>query len=67
MDALARQDVGQTNPRRQHFHPDLAGLRGGDIFFSGGDDFRAAVLGDDNSLVSHVPDPSAQSARGLPN
>src|SRR6516162_1155379 len=59
MDALARQNVGQTDSRRQYLHPNLACPWTGDVFFSGGDYFGAAVLTDDNSLVSHYPEPLA--------
>ena len=57
MDALARQDVRQTDPRRQHLHPYFAYLRGGNIFFNDSDYFRPAVVGDDHSLVAHFHDP----------
>lgn len=56
MDALARQDVRQTDPRRQHLHSYLACFRGRNVFFDRGDHFRAAVVSDDNSLLAHVPD-----------
>ena len=59
MDALARQDVRQTDPRRQHLHPHLAYCRTGDIFLDDSDHFRTAVAGDDYSLVVHFPDPVA--------
>jgi hypothetical protein len=55
MNALASQDIRQTDPRRQHLNPHLACLRGRDIFFDQCDHFRAAVLSDHNSHVPHVP------------
>ena len=55
MDALACQNIRQTNPRRQYLYPDLASLRGGDVFLGDSDHFGAAVLGDDNSFVAHFP------------
>src|SRR5262245_7017495 len=55
MDALAREDVWQTNARRQYLHPYLAWLWDGDVFFDDGDHFRATVMSDDNSLVAHIP------------
>ena len=54
MHPLARQDIRQTDSRRQHLHPYLACLRGGDAFLDDGDDFRAAIPPDDNSLMMHV-------------
>src|SRR5262245_39797059 len=58
---LTRQDIRQTDPRRQHLHPYLACLRSGDIFFDGCDHFRATVVSDHNSHVAHVPDPFASN------
>src|SRR6185437_6276692 len=66
MDALARQDVWQADARRQHLHPYLACLWVGEFFFDNGDHFRAAIASDDNSFVTHIPDPvfrSYKSAR----
>jgi|SRR5689334_13254338 hypothetical protein len=56
MYALARQDVGKTDPRRQHLHPYLACFWGGEFFFDNGDHFRAAVVSNDNSFVAHISD-----------
>jgi hypothetical protein len=53
VDALARQDVRQTDPRRQHLYPYLTCCRSRYIFFDDGDYFRAAVAGDDYSLLAH--------------
>jgi hypothetical protein len=53
MDSLARQDVRKTDSRRRHLHPYLACRRSRDIFLDNRDHFRAAVAGDDCSLVAH--------------
>jgi len=54
MDTFARQDIRQTNPRRQDLHPYLASLRGGGVFFDDRDHFRAAIARDNDSLVTHL-------------
>ena len=57
VDALARQDVRQTDPSRQHLQPYLACCRTRDVLLDDNDYVRTAVAGDDYSLVAHFPDP----------
>src|SRR5262245_57193274 len=54
MYTFARQDIRETDARRQHFHPYLACLRGGDVLFNDSDHFRTAVARDENSLIAHA-------------
>ena len=53
MDALARQYVRQAHARGQHSHPHFTTLRLGARLFNHLQNIRAAVVGDDNSRVSH--------------
>ena len=49
-DALARQNVGQTNARSQDLHPDLLWLGCREVFFDETVYLRAAVAGHDVSI-----------------
>ena len=53
MDAFARQDVRQTDPRRQHLHPHFTILRLWALFLDHLKCIGSAVVSDDDARVSH--------------
>ena len=53
MDALAGQYIRQAYARSQHLYPDLARLSRRALLFNDLQSVRSAVVGDDNSRVSH--------------
>src|SRR5262249_30358868 len=55
MNALARQYVGQGDACRQHSHPHLTRLRLRALLFNHLQCIGPAVVGDDDSRVSHEP------------
>ena len=55
MNALARHYVGQEDTCGQHSHPHLTMLRLRTLFFNHLQCIGPAVMGDDDSLVSHEP------------
>jgi hypothetical protein len=52
-DVLARQNVGQTNARSQDLNPDLLWLGCREVIFDETDYLMAAVVGHDDSFVTH--------------
>ena len=53
MDSLARQDIRQTDPRRQHFHPHFAILRLWALYLDHLKCIGSAIVSDDDSRVFH--------------